>query len=133
MTPNDLFTEISGVAEIKALVGTRVYPIVLPQNPEYPAISYTLISTDREGPMQGPGGLAASRVELGCWDRTYSGAKALSEIVRKKYDRFSGTFGSDRLALGWFLIDERDLRFNDIDAFRSDLDFMLWHTELIRN
>ena len=71
----DMLTDDAGVA---ALVGTRVYPVALPQTPTYPAISYQRISTTPQG---GSTTLRVSRYQINCWATSYGGVQSLANAV----------------------------------------------------
>jgi len=87
---------------VAALIGgdsipaARIYPIVLPQKPTFPAITYQDISTVRDRTAQGPSGLAFARIQFDCWAAAapgapgYASAKALLAAVRAALDGFTG-------------------------------------------
>ena len=59
---------------VSALIGTRWYPVVLPQSTAFPAVTYQRITTTRVGSHHGPSGLAAARFQIDIqmsynWDR----------------------------------------------------------------
>lgn len=43
-----LYSHLSGDAALSALVGTRIYPVILPQQPVLPAVTYQRIGAVRE-------------------------------------------------------------------------------------
>ena len=43
----NLYTLFTGSTAIAAVVGTRVYPVMAPQNATYPCLVYTRVSTPR--------------------------------------------------------------------------------------
>lgn len=62
-----ILTHMLNNAGLKALIGTRLYPNELPQNPTLPAVTYNLISKPRQ--------------ELG------------NQFVRIQYDCYAGVYG----------------------------------------
>lgn len=75
-----VYNTLKNDAGVAALVGTRIYPLVLPQNPTYPAISYQRIST-RPVQTRGGNGLAFVRMQVDCFATGYTAAKQLSDAV----------------------------------------------------
>lgn len=76
-----LYTLLSGAAGVTALVATRIYPDVLPEECAYPAIAFARLTTD---PILGIGNqLFGSDVGLtiACWAQTRTGADAVAAVV----------------------------------------------------
>jgi len=117
---------------LKSLVGTRIYPEVLPQAPTYPAIVYQRISTTRLRALDGPVGLARPRIQLDCYGATYAEAKEIAANLRLALDGKSFEQNFVRVQAA-FLEDERDIletEGRDIsDERRVSLDFFVWHEE----
>ena len=67
---------------VSAIVGTKIYPMVVPQNAVMPAITYQKISGQWQIQMDGPHNMSEERFQINCWASTYGGAKALCEAVR---------------------------------------------------
>ena len=75
----DLFTRLS---TFPGLVGTGIYPMVLPVNTTFPAATYQRISGIREQAHDGDSGLQHGRWQFSCWGLTYASALAVAEQVR---------------------------------------------------
>lgn len=72
----DFYSAVTGDATLAALVGTRVYPAILPDNATLPALVYSVIS---QVPI-GSGGCESTRVQVDCYAATYlTGVKALRD------------------------------------------------------
>jgi len=76
---------------VSGLVGTRIYPLVVPQNPTLPAVVYQRISGVREHTHDEVGDLARPRFQFTSIATTYSAAKALANAVREALDNYSAT------------------------------------------
>lgn len=122
---------------ITALVGTRIYPVEVPEGDEYfPAITYAVLSCPRINSLTGPSGLAHPRVQLHCWARNpggYLAADALREAVRTAMNGFRGTWGALEID-HCTLLDEGDLfePAAGIEAqktYGARMDFEIWHKE----
>lgn len=84
-----IYSYLSGESGITDLVGTRIYPLVLPQNTEYPAITYYRVS----GPEHHDKDVAYPRIQLTAWAETYEEAKTVAAEVKAALQRFKGTMG----------------------------------------
>ena len=91
---------------IAAIVGDRIYPNVIPQDVDLPAIAYQVIS--RPGLMchDGPSGIAWPRFQITAQANDYDEVVGLINLVRVAFDGFYG--GSD-----WRLFD-----FSNISRFK---------------
>lgn len=115
----------SGVA---ALVATRIYPLLVPQDATLPALAYQRISGPRDHSHSGPSGLVFARMQLTYVAASYDGAKSLGEAVRAALDGFSGTMG--QVTVDACLMDnERD---DWAVAFEKPVvrhDYLIWYQE----
>jgi len=78
----DIINRLSTFPGLIALLGTRVYPLILPQTPTLPAITYQKISGVREQAHSGDSSLQHPRYQFSCWALTYGAAWAVAEQVR---------------------------------------------------
>lgn len=74
-------------AVVSAIVGTRMYPVQVPQDADRPALAYQRISGPRDYVQTGPSGLAQARIQFTCEGTTYAEAKSLAAAVRANLDR----------------------------------------------
>lgn len=72
---SDLSAYILADPAIVALIGTRMYPLVLPQGVTYPAVSYYLVSVTELRDLSGPIGEEQARITFNAWAETYLQAK----------------------------------------------------------
>ena len=102
---------------VSALVGGRVYPVVLGRDATFPAITYTRISggflaslsgTNREHP----------RIQIDCWAETYAEAKDLSAKVRAAMD---GATAFKSIA-----VSDYDGFEDGAEVFCTSIDFSVW-------
>lgn len=77
-----------GLAEmLGSLVSSRVYPLVLPQKPTLPAITYQQISAVRVRNLPvGRAGKVRLRIQIDCWAETYAAVHALADSVKALLD-----------------------------------------------
>jgi len=110
-------------APVAAMVGTRVYPMMLPQAPTFPAIVYQRISTVPDMLVEGPG-FAPIRMQLSMWATTFDGARTLADAVVTALHGYHG--GELRLSRLINLLDDYE---PDTKLFRVIADFRVHHTQ----
>lgn len=88
-----LYAELAADSSVSALVSSRIYPVLIPQDVDMPAIAYQRISGPRDYSHQGAG-LVSARFQITCQATSYSGAKSLAAAVRDALSGFSGTMGA---------------------------------------
>ena len=91
MTEAGIFRRLTADAAVNALAGTRVYPLVLPDEGPMPAITYQRISPGRSYTTTGRVELARIRLQIDCWAEEYSQVKALFAGVLASLECFRGT------------------------------------------
>lgn len=90
----DLYTKLTGASAVSDLVGTRVYPLNLPQKPAYPAVTYQRISTvpvKVMGTTSARVALMQARFQIDAWASTPDGATALADAVFAAIEGWSKT------------------------------------------
>lgn len=123
-----LFGHLSTEAGLAALVGTRVYPVQLPQGATLPAVTYQRISTQV---VQHRGSVAPSfsrpRFQLNCWASSYDGTVALRAAVRAAMGTLAQA-SSPRIDVA-LLADDRDVVEATPGRWVASLDYFVWHKE----
>lgn len=117
---------------ITALIADRIYPVILPQAPEFPCCTYQLISGPRDYTQDGPDGVTTFRIQTNLYGNTYSDVKALKDAFE---DALSGFYnhrvGSPPIKIqGVFMDNERDLYESGLDEvgpriFTKAIDFLV--------
>jgi len=114
-----LFAFLSGRPEITAVIGsspTRFYPVVAPQNPEAPFVTYARADSTRERAGSGFTGAMEDAYNLTCWAETYPAAAALARLLRNELDGARGWWGD--IELGTVQADDKRDDYNgDLHLF----------------
>lgn len=76
-----LHERLTDAAAVSALVSTRVYPVIVPQDAPLPYIRYQIVADPRPEHMKGYNGTRQTRVQLDCFAPTYGAARELSKAV----------------------------------------------------
>lgn len=89
-----LVSELQNAPQIAGLIGTRVYPLVVPQDATLPAIAYQLITGRGIIAHDGPTSLSNKRIQLACVGSTYAAAADLANTVAAHFRGFKGQLGT---------------------------------------
>lgn len=120
---------------VAALVGTRVYALQLPQNPTFPAMVYTRISTPRSQyrTLDGRANYASPRFQLDCWATDFGVVMELGQAVYGLLEGYAGI--SAGLSVDYISTDDEaaevevDAGPDGKDLYRKRLDVFLAHPE----
>ena len=106
--------------ELKDLVASRCYPLMMPQNPTLPALVYSRQASKPEYRLEGGSSLSQVRVEIDCYAKSYEEAKSLASQVRSAMElaAFKGT-----------MIFDTDFYEPDVKLYRVVLDFYVWEIQ----
>lgn len=107
-----LYAKVTGNGAVAALIGTRFYPILLPQNVVYPCASYD----DLGGESGYTVGTKAAQVrepryQIKAWDKTKEGARELADAIKTALDHETGTW--DDTAVNGAIFQGEPLTFYD--------------------
>lgn len=120
-----------GDATLSALVGTRVYPAVLPQGVAYPAIRYSQVSGGDDYDMDGPDDLKRKSYQFSCVALKRSDTILVADKLQTLLSGYSGV--SDGISISAvFLqneIDGEDTQpgNNEQTRYLKHLDFEVWY------
>ena len=111
------------------LVGDRVFPQVLPQFCDYPAIAYTVVDAVPINTLDGNAGLESVRVQFDVWASSYSDKAAVSREIRRALLAYETGGTVAGFNIGAVLLEtQRDEPYeHETKSFRTILDFMIWH------
>lgn len=111
-------TEEKLVAILAPLASSRVYPEILPQDPTYPAITYTVIDPGAQYSLSGASGLSNPHIQVDCWASTRSSVKSLAVAVKSAMDTATTFKG--------LLVAGRSMYEEDPMIYRESMDFSIW-------
>lgn len=114
-------------ANVPAIDG-RIYPVLLPQDPTYPALTYQLISDPRGHTHDGPDGLVDARYQITTWSRVYADVKDTTNAVRLALDGFKGVWGPFFVGL-IFHDGGVDLYDPDVEVHHNATDYIIRYQE----
>ena len=87
----DLVNLLKNNVEVSALIGTRIYPLVAPQNVVNPYITYQVINGKDEQCLSGGIYQEDIRFQIDCWSKSYSNVKAIRTAVKNSLIGFKSS------------------------------------------
>jgi len=115
----ELVTELKAFAGLTALVGSAIYPQVIPQGAALPAVVYSMIDQARLTKLNGvTDGLADYLVTLDAWATTDKAATDISEQIRQALEAATGFSAVHTSA--------RDDYEPETRRYRVSVDFSIW-------
>jgi hypothetical protein len=127
MIEQDLHDYMTADAGISALVGGKVYPVEMAEEPVYPVITYQKISGAREHTLDGAPTSATPRWQITSWGRTYAEAKALADAVEAAFDGKLGPPVPGSPIQGMFVLDAHDAFETVPQVFMCPVDVQLFY------
>lgn len=115
---SDIYTALADDATVGGLVSTRIYPVILPQNVDYPAISYQRVGNAPRPTLEDGVGLQNPRFQIDAWAESADGARALATAV---IAAMSAATSVDAIFLS-----DNDIYESDLEIFRVSVDFSVW-------
>ena len=123
-------------SDIAAIVGARVYPILIPQGGTGPCIVYSRISSNGDTHYTGPSGLAGIRVQIDCWATSVDTANTLANLVKEFLDGTSASIlwgdaspAEAVIVQGMFFENMREDYDHATKMYRISADYSVWYAE----
>lgn len=124
----DIRTFILADATVTSLIGTRMYPLTVPQNGTMPAVTYQVISGSRGYVFRAPAGMARHRIQFDCYATTYTSAESVAAAIRNRLSGYMGNAGTGAIEAAMFDT-ERDFYEADVALYRRSVDYQIWIEE----
>ena len=129
MISDHLYTYMAAQSAITDIVSTRIYPIILPQEPTYPAISYSDDDVNYTESFDGQTDHAQSIYQINAWAKTYAGAYTLGDVLRSSLKNTSGSFGGITIQRCSIISGPVTVYEDSVEAYRQTYIFSIWHNE----
>jgi hypothetical protein len=75
-------------ADVAALVGTRVYPVIAPATADLPFVTWRRSGVQREQTLGGPMGMPTVILTVDCYATTYEAVRDLADKCRRVLDGY---------------------------------------------
>lgn len=116
--------------ELSAIVSGRVYPLALPDNSAYPAITFQLVDSPKVRSQSGSSGLSRPRYQFDCWAKTYAQIEQMNLALNNLLEGYRGSLGQDHSSGGSFNELESDAFESETGLYHRIVDFRIWIKEL---
>lgn len=126
-----VFDILSSHAGVSGVVSGRIYPVKLPQNPTYPAVTYFRVSGLRHSAMGNDTGLVEKRIQISSWAKTYGAVNDLAEQVRDAMQRTRGTFAGIEIIDIFMEGDGPEIWEDDVGAYQAITDCNVIYREAV--
>jgi hypothetical protein len=132
-----LVAHLKADAGVAAIVGTKVYPIPLPQGKNPPYLLYQRKDTEHVRDLSGASGLRRAEFQLDAYSTDSAQVETLAEAVRSSLDNWSGTWAGT--VVKHVMVDRMaDDVAADTDGgedvlHRIIIDIIVWHVESTPN
>jgi hypothetical protein len=125
MIINDaIFAHLTHHAGLAALISLRCYPVRLPQEPTYPAVTYQRVSLVPTYSHDGDSNLDRGRWQFSCWATTHTAAEAVAAQVRLALAVWRAAFSQPA-----FLENQVDFYEPETGVHHIPVDATLWWKE----
>ena len=123
-TPTEeIHTALTSYTNLTALVSTRVYTLVMPQDSDYPAVVISKASQLRENTMANSGGSGVDnqRCRVDIFDSTLASCEAVAEQIRLAFIAYES---ANFKAVQVFNL---DLYEDDTKLYHVVVDYSVWY------
>jgi len=86
----DILEGVYGYLAEKNIAGGKIYPEIIPQDTELPAIAYTQTNCNRDSALQKDTGFARINIQFNCYSDTFAAARALGKEIISALQDYKG-------------------------------------------
>jgi hypothetical protein len=123
-TITDMVNFVVSDPTVSSLIGSRLYPLTLPQEPTFPAVTYLRVSRPHQHIMEG-GEVVWPMLQFDCYASTYLDAETLVHALDDAFGRWKSVWGQP--AFGETIRDMAEPTLPPIGArFRKILEVTIW-------
>lgn len=122
-----LYDHARTFAGLSALVGTRIYPNLQPQQVADKSVTFRRISSQRVSAMGADTGLVRARYEFDAWADNYDDARAIADQLRLCFQRWNTTTGT--VVQDVYVLNDVELYEDDTQTHHVAVDFEFIYRE----
>jgi hypothetical protein len=126
-----VYALLSGAGPVTAIVGTRIYPVVLPRKQKTTAIVYELVSAVRHPAIDATNSthLVQSRVTVNLLGTDYEQVRVLREAVVSALQFQRGTIGGVTVHAVLHSVESAVTFDSDLGLYMRPIDFIVHHQQ----
>lgn len=122
-----IYSLLAGSQPVVSIIGSRIYRVKMPDNPQLPAITYQTVSSSPVESFEGFSGLWKPMIRVDCWGKGAGSTQDLAEKVRLALHGYQGSYQDRRIhnILEWSVTELYD---EDLDIFHVACSMRIWYT-----
>jgi hypothetical protein len=122
---DDFKAHLQADAGLLMLVGPRIFPLVIPQSGNVPAITYTVVDGEPRNSLDGfTSNLTNYHVQVDCWARSYESAMVMARLVRDRANVVANNFRTVIIRY------PAEIQFEEnTKRYRRMVELSCWHNE----
>src|SRR5581483_12336771 len=124
MITQGIFNLLSQDAQISALIGQRIIPVLLPEACDLPAVTYQIVGGSSSPTFQ-TSGMQRLRMQFDCFGKNYSDATLTRDAIRKLLNGYQGLLSDGTFLQNADLIQSVDFFENEALIYRCMIEFYL--------
>lgn len=121
MIETEIYSALSADTTISAVTSARIYPVIMPQNVTFPALTYERIGGQPVNGLDGYLGMDNARIMINAWATRYDEAKELAEDVHDRMNKIR-TFRA-------LLVNHLDGYDQDAGLYIVSQDYSCWNAQ----
>lgn len=115
-------------AGLSALIGDRLYPLVIDEDNDGDCLTYQVVSDPSEITHSGQNTFSHPRIQFDCYGSTYAAALAVANALKAATAGYKGSMGSVNVQAS-FIDDHRDDYDDVLELYRMIVDAIIWYEE----
>jgi len=120
-----IYNRLVSDINVAAVVQTRIYPDIVPQDVQYPFVVYTIVNATPVNYKDGISNLEEIRVQIDVYTNDYDETDTLTNDIRNRFDRFSGTVEGVDITTVTYLSAETNRFEPDINVYWKSSEFLI--------
>jgi hypothetical protein len=129
--PKAIYAILSLDAELVALTGNRIYPVVAQQREAYPILTYQIIANTPNDTKSGASTVDQVRVQFNCWAEDQDSANNMDTKLRAAIDRYPHVTVEDLHLDGIRYIDTTENFEDEVKKFVVMSDYYIRHKRVV--
>jgi len=115
---------------IAITTASRIYPLVMPEKPTYPCITYRDANHDVDNTFDGSSGFCRSDYYIDAWHTDHAAADVLANTIKDALKDLTGAFGGITVFQIFFTVRTPAIFEPEVEAYRITQMFSIWHGEV---
>lgn len=119
-----IYGRLSADATITAIVGSKIYPDLTPQDVQYPFCVYIITNSTPVDYKDGQSNLEEVQFQVDCYTNSYDTTQELANNIRNSLDRFTGTVNSVEVQTIKYMSSDSQVYNPTLNVYWMSVDFM---------